>query len=128
MTFQGRLPGFAWNLDDVPIKIALAILMLYCTYVVVYVAYTFVTGRSSTTWSGVSDLVALTSVSAPPEGEALENTSAGITRVRTFRKGVSVREVEASERLELVFQGEGEGLLHRRVVVGRVFRVFRGWN
>jgi hypothetical protein len=88
MTFQGHLPKFAWNLDSVPIKIPLAILMLYCMYVVVYVAYTFVTGRSSTTWSGVSDLVALTSASAPPEGEALEHMSAGITRVRTFRMGL----------------------------------------
>jgi hypothetical protein len=87
MTFQGRPPEFAWNLDDAPIKIALPILMLCCTYVVVYVAYTFATGRSSTTWSGVSDLVVVVLASAPPEGEALEHTSAGITRVGTFRKG-----------------------------------------
>lgn len=48
-------------------------------------------------------------------GEALENASAGITRVGTFRKLVSVR-------LELVFQGDGEGLPYRRVAVGRAYQ------
>jgi hypothetical protein len=49
----------------------------------------------------------------------LKNTSAGISQLETFRKTVSVREVEKHRRLELVFDQDFDSDLHKRVVVGR---------
>jgi hypothetical protein len=119
MTFQGRPPGSAWNGDGVPIKIAIAISVLYCAYVGVYVAYKFAAGRRSTTWNSISDLAALALGLMPPEGEGLEHTSAGIKRVENFRKGISVG---SSGRLGLEFRGEGKGLKYWRVVLEWLIR------
>jgi hypothetical protein len=77
------------------------------------------------TWSSISELAALALGSSPHETGVLENMSAGIRRVGTFRKMVSCREVEVNGRLELVFLREGEEaegpLPYRRVVAGRAY-------
>jgi hypothetical protein len=53
-------------------------------------------------------------------GGVLAHSSAGIRRVSTFRKMVSVREVEDRGRLEMVSLRAGEqGLPYKRVAVGR---------
>ncbi len=118
LTLHGQLSGYAWSLDGAPIKLALPILFLYCIYILAYVLYTFVTGRSSTTWRSISDLTALAMNSTP--SKVLRHTSCGIARTDTFRKLISVREVEEHERLELVFkQDEERKGPHRVVAVGR---------
>jgi hypothetical protein len=118
LNFHGRLPGYVFNLDGVPIKIALLILMLYCLVVVPYVLFTLTTGRSSRIWGTMSGFTALAINSTPTE--ALRNTSAGIDRVQTFRNTISVREVETNDRLELVFEKEEEkGGAYKRVLLGR---------
>jgi len=120
LTIQRRLTGYAWNLDGIPIKIALLVLFLYCIYTLVFSLYTFITGRSSMAWRSVSGLVALAIGSAPTK--ALEYTGAGIERTDTFRKFVSIREAEKDERLELVFeQDEEKKGPYRRVVIGRAY-------
>ena len=118
LTFQGWVPGFGWNLDGIPIKIALPILIFYCLFASTYGLYTLITGRSSTTWRSISDLMALAMNSTP--SSVLKNTSCGIGRTETYRKLVSVREVEEHRRLELVFkQDEDIKGAYRRVAVGR---------
>lgn len=118
LTLNGQLSGYAWSLDGVPIKLALPILFLYCIFVLAYVLYTFITGRSSTTWRSISDLVALAMNSTP--SKVLRHTSSGIAQTDTFRKLISVREVEEHERLELVFKEDDErNGPYRVVAVGR---------
>ena len=118
LTFQGRVPGYGWNLDGIPIKIALPILLLYCVYALSYSLYTLFTGRSSNTWRSISDLTALAMNSTPTS--ALKNTSCGVGLTDTYRKLVSVREVEKHKRLEFVFkQDEDNAGSYKRVVVGR---------
>lgn len=118
LTLHGRLSGYAWSLDGAPVKVALPILFLYCMYTFAYVLYTFVTGRSSTTWRSISDLTALAMNSTP--SAALRHTSCGIGQTDTFRKLISVREVEENEQLELVFkQDEERKGPHKVVAVGR---------
>lgn len=120
LTFRGWTPGYGWNLDGIPIKIALPILALYCAYALSYGLYTLITGRSSNTWRSISDLFALAINSTPTS--VLENTSCGVGLTDTYRKLVSIREVEDHQRLELVFkQDEGEAGPTRRVVVGRKY-------
>lgn len=118
LVLHGQLLGYAWSLDGAPIKLALPILFLYCIYTIAYVLYTFVTGRSSTTWRSISDLTALAMNSTP--SAALQHTSCGIQRTNTFKKLISVREAEENQRLELVFkQDEERKGLYRKVVAGR---------
>ncbi|KAF7182459.1 hypothetical protein CNMCM7691_002029 [Aspergillus felis] len=102
LTFQSRVLGFAWNMDGTAIRIAISILVLYCLYAAIYVVYTFVTGHSSHAWDTISSITALAFNSRPTK--VLENTSVRISQTETFRNLVSVQEVEAEKRLELVFQ------------------------
>ncbi|KEF60305.1 uncharacterized protein A1O9_01865 [Exophiala aquamarina CBS 119918] len=118
LTFEGHLPGFAWNLDGIPIKIVLPVLMVYCLYTLSYVLFTFITGRSSMAWRSISQMTALAINSTPTD--VLDNTSAGIEHKKTFAKPISVREVENHRRLELIFtQDEDKRGPLRRVNVGR---------
>ncbi len=120
LTFQGRLLGYVWNLDGTPIRIAVPILFLYRVYALVYVLFTLITGRSSMAWGSISGFTALAINSDPTE--SLEHTSAGIERMSTFRKVISVREVEVDKGLKLVFeQDEEKKGLCRRVAVGRAY-------
>jgi hypothetical protein len=116
--FRGFLPGYAFNLDGIPIKIAVPILIIYCLYTTSYVLYTFITGRSSRVWSTMAEFTTLAINSSPTK--VLKNTSAGIRQINTFRQPVSVREVENHGRLELVFErDEKKGEMFKRVVIGR---------
>jgi hypothetical protein len=118
LAFHGHLSGYAWSLDGIPIKLALAILLLYCVYTIPYVLYTFITGRSSMSWRSISELTALAINSTPTK--ELKRTSAGIKQTDTFRKLINVREVEENDRLELVFKEDEEKRgPYRRVAVGR---------
>ncbi|KAF4177465.1 hypothetical protein CNMCM8694_002296 [Aspergillus lentulus] len=102
LTFQSHVLGFAWNMDGTAIRIAISILILYCLYATIYVVYTFVTGHSSHAWDTISSITALAFNSRPTK--VLENTSVRISQTETFRNLVSVKELEAEKRLELVFQ------------------------
>ena len=99
--FQGSSKGYAWSMDGTPVKLSVAVLVLYCVYVSVYVLYTFLTGHSSMAWSSISELVALAVNSMPTP--SMDNTRGGISRTETLQTLVTVREVEKHQRLELVF-------------------------
>jgi hypothetical protein len=117
ITIHGVMPGYAHGHSGVPVKIALGVLILYVLFASGFVLYTFTTGRSELTWSSIAELTALAISSSPTP--VLKNASAGISHVETFRKTVSVREVEKHGRLELVLDQDSDNDLHRRVVVGR---------
>jgi hypothetical protein len=111
------IPGYAHGLSGIPVKIAISVLLVYCLLSLGFVFFTFITGQSELTWNSIAELTALAINSSPTA--ALKNTSAGISRVETFRRTVSVREVERHRRLELVFDQDQDSELHKRVVVGR---------
>lgn len=120
LTFQGSLPGYAWSLDSSSIILALTVLIIYCLYTIVYLAYVFSTGHSSMAWSTISGLTALAINSRPTH--ALRFTSAGIEWTDTFRNLVSVREIEGTGRLELVFKQDEENRgVCRRVTAGKAY-------
>lgn len=119
LTFQVSVVGYAWSMDGTAIKIAVPILIIYCLYVVSYVAYTLVTGNTSSAWNTIASLMALAFNSRP--SKVLENTSVRISKTDTFRNLVSVREVD-ERRLEMVFQRDEQdrgGL--RRVRAGTAY-------
>ena len=122
LTMKCSVPGYAWNLDGVPIKIALIILTIYCIYIGGFVIYTFVSGRSSMTWRNLSDLTAL-AINSAPTG-TLKNTSCGIGKLETFRNLVGLREgVEDERGLELVFKRDEDEDRERYVsaTVGKAY-------
>ncbi|KAK2749313.1 hypothetical protein FQN55_003639 [Onygenales sp. PD_40] len=120
ITIQSNAEGYGWNMDGTAIRLAVPILILYCLYASTYVAYTFITGRSSHAWQSLADLTALAFNSTP--SKVLENTSAGISEGDTFKELVSVQEVEKHGQLELVFkQDEGSLGPIRRVKPGRAY-------
>jgi hypothetical protein len=120
LTFPSRVLGFGWNMDGAAIRISIPLLLLYALYATIYVAYTLVTGHSSHAWDTVASITALAFNSRPTK--ALENTGVRISKTQTFRNLVSVQEVEADGRLELVFQRDEEdrGVV-RRVRAGKTY-------
>jgi hypothetical protein len=108
-------PGYAHGHSGVPINLAFGVLILYVLLVLGFVLYTLTIGQGELTWSSIAELTALVINSSPTQ--ALGNTSARISQVETFRKTVSVREVEHG-RLQLVFDQDSNSEMHRRVVVG----------
>lgn len=125
LTMHGYLPGtYAWIIDGVTIKLALAILCAYCAYALAYALYSFSTLKASDAWSSISGLTAL-AMNSTPSAE-LENTGAGIRQTATFRKLLSVRETETEGegRLELVFKRDEDDERkgpYKRVVRGKKY-------
>ena len=120
LTFQGYLPGYAWTADEASVKISLAVLITYCLYTTAYLLYAFTTGRGSMAWSTISGITALAMNSRPTH--ILKSTSAGIDKMETFRNLISVRDIEETGRLELVFRQDEESRgLCRRVTPGKAY-------
>jgi hypothetical protein len=119
LTAQGVIPGYAHGHSGVPVKVALGVLIVYVLFALGFVLYTIITGQSELTWGSIAELTALALNSSPTR--AMKNTSAGISQVETFRRTVSVREVEQHHRLELVFDQDSNSSLHRRVNVGQAY-------
>jgi hypothetical protein len=103
---KSSISVYAYTFDGIWIKISILVLFVYCVYTLSYVVFTFVTGKSARTWCVVLEMMALAMNLTP--GSVLQNTSAGIEQVDTFRKTVSVREVKKHQRLELVFDDDME--------------------
>jgi hypothetical protein len=51
--------GFGYTMAGFPIKIAVTVLLLYCTYSLVDFLYTTITGISSNSWDSIAELTAL---------------------------------------------------------------------
>ncbi|EAS34724.3 uncharacterized protein CIMG_00078 [Coccidioides immitis RS] len=118
--FGSQAPGYVWNTTGTSTKLSICVLSIYCLYTVAYVLYTFFSGRSSRAWATTSELTALAMNSTPTS--VLDNTSAGIANTDTFKHHISVQEVEANRRLELIFnQDKADRGPLRRVGVGKYY-------
>lgn len=102
LTVNSTVTGVAYTTDHVPIKIALAVLVVYCVFAVGHLLYAAISGISSNSWSTIAELTALALASTAPEN--LRNTTAGIATAGVFKD--SVRVVATEGNLELVFQGD----------------------
>ena len=104
LNIASYVEGFGYTMAGFPIKIAVTVLLLYCTYSLVHFLYTSTTGISSNSWDSIAELTALAMNSAPTG--FLDHTSAGIAKLDTFRQPVSIRKVD--EHLEIVFSDTNE--------------------
>jgi hypothetical protein len=88
--------GQGYKLSSTSYGLAAAVLLTHAVIALGHVIwiiwiYTWRTGETSQSWGSLSDLLALAFQSTPPTS-ALENTSAGISKYRTFKERVRVRE------------------------------------
>lgn len=88
--------GQGYKLNSTSYRLATAVLLTHALIALVHIIwiiwrYTWHTGETCRSWGSLSDLLALAFQSTPPTS-ALENTSAGISRYRTFKERVRVRE------------------------------------
>ena len=80
--------GYGYGTEINSVRISLAILMLYCFIAALHTGITIYTGKTSTAWDSVSELVALAMGSRSPA--ELRNTSAGIDRAQVFEHRVRI--------------------------------------
>ena len=120
---DSRLQGYAYNTETIPPRLAIAVLIIYCTIALAHLVYLSITGTgsvdnlvslddqpltlcaiigiSSTCWDSIAEVAALAMNSTPTK--ALRNTCAGIKELHTFQLLTRVIVVPVSE-------GEGEHL------------------
>jgi hypothetical protein len=94
------LYGYGYGTTNTSVHLAVAVITTYCIIVIVYMAYTLITGSTSTAWNSTIELVTLALQSKRPGH--LGHTSVGIESMETFRQSVGIR-VNSEEVLELVF-------------------------
>ena len=92
--------GFGYGTRSISIYLAMAVMITYCILTVSYMAYTIVTGRSSTAWSLGIELVTLALQSR--RHDHLGHVSVGIDSINTLAEPFGIR-VNCPNELELVF-------------------------
>ncbi|KAL9620730.1 MAG: hypothetical protein Q9160_004743 [Pyrenula sp. 1 TL-2023] len=102
---QDYLNGYGYDSSTTPVKLSLAVLMLYSVIVVTFLLYVFITGRSASSWDSIGEIVTLAMNSQRPENR-LENTSVGIEALTTFREPVNIRVSRERGAMELVFRDD----------------------
>jgi hypothetical protein len=116
---QVEVVGLAYNLEGVPIKLAIAVLLIYCIFAVVHVCYAAISGVSSNSWDSILELTALAINSS--RTQLLNRTSAGVETMDTVRQPVKICAVN-DDHLEIVFSQDGlEGKGFRKVVKNRAY-------
>ena len=105
MTVDHTVLGVGYNSYDKTTRLALAVMITYCTIAIVHITYLGLFGISSTAWDSSAELLALAMNSTPTK--YLQNTCAGIIGIKTFQTRIRVlaRRVDGNQddHLELVF-------------------------
>lgn len=96
--------GYGYGFSGVPIKLATTVLVIYALMVSTHIVLTLVSGRTYKGYSSASEMLALAWNSAPVK--ELNNTSAGIENVRTWRQVIRVREGRRKQ-LQFVLGDDG---------------------
>lgn len=108
-TVDLQVYGYGYGHIDTATKLALAVMIAYCSIIVLYITYTITTGYSSIAWNSATELIMLALQSRTPDH--LGHVSVGMDSVETFQEQVGIRVMtvrndstgEADERLEMVF-------------------------
>jgi hypothetical protein len=100
ITLQASGPELGYSPEGFPIKLALAILLLYCLVALAHFSYTLISGISSSCWDSIAEVVALALNSERPT--KLNHTTAGVETMSAFRHPFRICETE--DRLGIIFQ------------------------
>ncbi|KAL1847582.1 hypothetical protein Plec18167_009451 [Paecilomyces lecythidis] len=84
------LLALGYNHETVSVKLSIAVLLVYCIVAISHLVYSLYTGISSSAWDSISEVTALAVGSQPTP--SLRGTSAGISRMATFRTPVRIAE------------------------------------
>lgn len=101
LNFEIRPEGFAYHTKGFASIVSLAMLILYCAYVLIFALMITARPQTSSAWDSIAEMTALGIISRSTE--SLRNTSGGIESMETFRKMVSIRSV-GGDHLEIVFE------------------------
>jgi hypothetical protein len=120
-----QVHGYGYGYVDTATQFALAVMIAYCSIIVLYVTYTIMTGYSSIAWNSATELIMLALQSRTPDH--LGHVSVGMDSIDTFQEqvGIRVKTVqcdstgELDERLELVFARDRDNETHRMKMVER---------
>lgn len=103
-TFRAKIDGTAYSTEGISVKIALAVLFIYCTYIIGFIIFTLIySGHYSGAWDSIAELTALAMLSQPTE--KLQHTSAGIETAQLFKEPVNIR-AAGYDHLEIVFAND----------------------
>lgn len=112
------IEGYAYNTSGTPPKVAICILLLYCTFALAHTTYAVIYGVSSTCWDSIGEVTALAMNSTPTT--LLRNTCAGISELKIFKLPVrvlAIRDDEGDgEHLELVFGDVDEKSVENKII------------
>jgi hypothetical protein len=100
LRYTTTLYGYGYGNRTKSIRFAIAVMVTYCVIIIAYVAYTLITGSTSTAWNSGIEFVALALQSKRPDH--LGNIAVGLDSIETFKEGVGIR-VNQDNELELVF-------------------------
>ena len=104
MTVPTTVSGLGYDLENVPIKIALAVLSLYIILALSHITYLLRTGASSPSWDTFAEVTMLAWNSE--RTESLRHTSACVQMLHVFQQPVSVK-ATGNDGLALVLEGDG---------------------
>ncbi|KAJ5096128.1 hypothetical protein NUU61_005484 [Penicillium alfredii] len=104
-TMEVIVNGYAYSVKGATSIAAMVVMLVYCLMVIPHTIYVVRTGRSSSSWDSLPEIVALALQSRPTA--ALKNTGAGISTSAIFRAPVQVLGME--RRLTLAFGDTQKG-------------------
>ncbi|KAJ9659042.1 hypothetical protein H2198_003331 [Neophaeococcomyces mojaviensis] len=113
--------GYGFNSSGITVRLSITVLVIYDVLVVSYLIWTFVTGRTSSSWDSVGELLMLALNSK--RATFLGRTSAGVESLSTYRQEVNVKVNELDESLELVFINDPDfdKTMYKDVEVNKVY-------
>lgn len=122
-SITSAVSGLAYTTDGIPIKLAFAVLPLYCIYALSHLLYAAITGISSGSWESIAEITALALASTIPDKmrKKLRNMIAGIATADLFREPVRISAFPDGH-LELVFDSNGrKNERLARIEVNRIY-------
>jgi len=100
------ITGYAYKAQAITDWLAVTVLLIHLVFALGHTIYAVTTGRTSECWDTLPELLALAQQSRP-SNKALKNTSAGISRIQTFKQRARVRpSTEDIKHLEIFFDDD----------------------
>lgn len=107
MQMRTEVQGYSYSTSGFTVWLALTVLFLHC---LIAAGYTLLvvgwTGKTSSCWDSVSELLALVQ-NSPPAPCVLRNTSAGIKELSTFAHTAKLVVAKDQDNVELVYLSDG---------------------
>lgn len=125
-----KYSGWTYEASEVPIRLAIAVMITYCVLATCHILYLGIFGISSDSWNSAAEVVALAMNSSPTQH--LRNTCSGIYGMKLFRTTVRIvataQEAGGKEdHLELAFGEKSEAEKPQlKLVVGEEYGSFPG--